>query len=518
LQRYYDYFTSVSFTITIAKGDAIVTSAPTEAIGLTYNGSAQPLLATSGSASGGELQYSLVSGGPYETFVPSATNANDYTVYYKVIGDANHNDGRETSLSVTIGRKDVNVDIVAANKHYDGTTLANLTDTTFTGMVAGDDLSLTGGSLSFDNKNVGTGKTVTLSGFSLAGADATNYTLTANSAIDYADISRANVTVDITGFAQDKTYDDTNIATLADTTFNGLYAGDELYLVGGAATFASANAANNIPVTLSGFSLGGADTANYSLASPTATDAADIKPLPVTIIPATGQQKFFGTTDPASFAYTYSPALIGGDVLTGDLQRVDGEAVGTYTYTLGTLAISPTTANYALSLATTASFTITAIAPTLDGTVTSLPSASLADGAYNADVVDILDVRGAPAPTISITGLPSGLSSSADGVITGVPTNPGSYQVSVTASNAGGTVSTTLTFVVGVADYHAVASTFDVDFGYGYRDYYEAPQKVITLLNDGVNLLTLANFITSGDLRWAVGKAFTINGLPTVAL
>src|SRR5690606_41790585 len=41
-----------------------------------------------------------------------------------------------------------------------------------------DDVSLDGGTATFDNKNVGTGKTVTLTGATLAGADAGNYTLT----------------------------------------------------------------------------------------------------------------------------------------------------------------------------------------------------------------------------------------------------------------------------------------------------------------------------------------------------
>ena len=45
-------------------------------------------------------------------------------------------------------------------------------------MVGGDTVSLAGGTATFDNKNVGTGKTVTLTGATLTGADAGNYTLT----------------------------------------------------------------------------------------------------------------------------------------------------------------------------------------------------------------------------------------------------------------------------------------------------------------------------------------------------
>ena len=43
------------------------------------------------------------------------------------------------------------------------------------GDVAGDAVTLTGGTATFGNKNVGTDKTVTLTGAMLAGADAGNY-------------------------------------------------------------------------------------------------------------------------------------------------------------------------------------------------------------------------------------------------------------------------------------------------------------------------------------------------------
>jgi len=45
------------------------------------------------------------------------------------------------------------------------------------GRQAGDSVSLSGGSATFDSKNVGTAKTVTFAGFSLTGDDATNYSL-----------------------------------------------------------------------------------------------------------------------------------------------------------------------------------------------------------------------------------------------------------------------------------------------------------------------------------------------------
>ena len=54
------------------------------------NGSPQALI-SAGSATGGTMQYKLGSGS-YGTSVPQATNAGEYTISWKIVGDANHND------------------------------------------------------------------------------------------------------------------------------------------------------------------------------------------------------------------------------------------------------------------------------------------------------------------------------------------------------------------------------------------------------------------------------------------
>ena len=64
----------------------------------------------------------------------------------------------------------------AAGKVYDGTTGAAVSASA-NGVLGQDVVSVVGGSGSFADKNAGTGKLVTASGFRLAGADAGNYTL-----------------------------------------------------------------------------------------------------------------------------------------------------------------------------------------------------------------------------------------------------------------------------------------------------------------------------------------------------
>lgn len=89
--------TTINFSI--AKATSSVTKAPT-ANTLTYTGSAQALV-TAGEASGGTMQYSLDN----QTFaeaIPTGTEAGSYTVYYKVVGDKNHEDAAGGQVSVTI--------------------------------------------------------------------------------------------------------------------------------------------------------------------------------------------------------------------------------------------------------------------------------------------------------------------------------------------------------------------------------------------------------------------------------
>jgi hypothetical protein len=70
--------------------------------------------------------------------------------------------------------------IIAESKVYDGTTDVIISNYgTLTGVVDGDDVSIDEllVTASFDNKNAGTGKTVTLSNIQLIGADAEKYTI-----------------------------------------------------------------------------------------------------------------------------------------------------------------------------------------------------------------------------------------------------------------------------------------------------------------------------------------------------
>ncbi|MBR6897056.1 MAG: copper resistance protein CopC, partial [Lachnospiraceae bacterium] len=89
------------------KEPATVTKAP-EAKTLTYNDSAQELV-TAGEVTGGEMQYALgenattaPDASAYTTSIPTATDAGTYYVWYKAVGDDNHNDSEPDKVGVTI--------------------------------------------------------------------------------------------------------------------------------------------------------------------------------------------------------------------------------------------------------------------------------------------------------------------------------------------------------------------------------------------------------------------------------
>ena len=109
---------------------------PTAITGLTYNGQEQDLI-TPGSATGGTMQYKLDTADAYSTFIPKSTNAGTYTVYYKVMGDATHNDTAEQSITVKIGKAPLTGTPTFTPVTEAGKTIGDVTLTAPTGWPSG---------------------------------------------------------------------------------------------------------------------------------------------------------------------------------------------------------------------------------------------------------------------------------------------------------------------------------------------------------------------------------------------
>jgi filamentous hemagglutinin family protein len=206
----------------------------------------------------------------------------------------------------------------AANKTYDGTTAATITSAgTLSGVLTNDVVTLSHGGAAFSDRNVGTGKTVTLGSTALSGADAGNYTV-ASSATTTADISAAPLIISTA--AVSKTYDGTVSAPGAAAMATGgtqLFGSDSLS--GGTFAYANKNAGTgNKVVTVSGVTVNDGDGgADYSVTYANNTTST-ITPASLTIGGITAASKVYDGTTAATVSTggaTYT-GLISGDSVT----------------------------------------------------------------------------------------------------------------------------------------------------------------------------------------------------------
>ncbi len=162
---------SQDIVVTVQKADirSSLITPPTAQENLTYTGQEQALITAGSVTSGGTMQYSLTENGTYSQDIPTGTDAGTYTVWYRVIGDANHNDTAPASVAVSIGKKPLTITKVAcADKIYDGTTTVAtvqqplMIDTGVNTAAGNEKLQITGLTAAFKDANVGTNKEVVI--------------------------------------------------------------------------------------------------------------------------------------------------------------------------------------------------------------------------------------------------------------------------------------------------------------------------------------------------------------------
>lgn len=281
--------------------------------------------------------------------------------------------GRGTSTITVTG-------VIGNNKVYDGNTDATIdfSGALLDGIVGDDDVSLvtTGYTANFTDKSADTGKAITIVGLTLAGTDASNYTLIQPSAS--ANITQRLLTINATGI--NKTYDGTTTAnvTLADDCLPG----DVLVLSFTNASFANKHIGSAKTVSISGISVTGTDAENYTYSS-NAAATADIIPLQITVTVVADNKTYDGTIFSLAVPEVTAGSLLGGD--TSDWsQTFDTRFVGSNkTLTpAGIVNDGNNGQNYTVTFNTVAAGTITqkeitvtgitAADKTYDGTTTAL--------------------------------------------------------------------------------------------------------------------------------------------------
>jgi len=199
--------------------------------------------------------------------------------------------------------------ITASNKVYDGTTTASLVTSAavLVGVIGTDVVTLdTGGATgTFASPDVGTGITVTIAGLTIAGAQASNYTLTQPSTT--ADLTPAPLT--ITANNASKTYGQTLTFTGSEFTTGILYNDDAVTGVTLTSTGMAATAmVAGSPYAIVPSAAVGSGLGNYTITYE--NGSLTVTPAPLTITPDDQTMTYGGRLPSLTVTYT---GLVNGD-------------------------------------------------------------------------------------------------------------------------------------------------------------------------------------------------------------
>ena len=176
-----------------------------------------------------------------------------------------------------VAKKSVTINgVTAQDKVYDGntSTTPDNSKVTIVGNLDGENLKVSAGTAAFTNKNAGTNKTVTFTGYALSGSATGNYVLSDQPASVKANITQKELTVGAGTLKFTKEYNGKTDATnpTGALTLTGVVSGDTVSIANGyTAAYADANAGNNKNVELTGLTLTGTDAGNYKLKETTLT-------------------------------------------------------------------------------------------------------------------------------------------------------------------------------------------------------------------------------------------------------
>ncbi|WP_090143255.1 YDG domain-containing protein, partial [Limnohabitans sp. DM1] len=327
----------------------------------------------------------------------------------------------------TITPKSLTASFSAVSKTYDGSTVASVTGSSGD-VISGDAVTLSNTAASFDNKNAGTSKTVTVTGIALSGADAGNYSLQNSSATTTANVTAKNLTASYS--AASKTYDGGVAASVTGGSAD-IVSGDVVDFSQTSAVFADKNAGAAKSVAIAGIAIAGTDAGNYALQNTTANATADITRKDVSLSSLSAANKVYDGTTVASITAGSIDTGVGSETLQvsgvgsfSDKNVANGKAVTVAD--VSTLSQNNGTgdwSNYRLSttgaLSTTADITpkaitltgITADSKTYDGgtTATLLTSSAAFNGQIAGDVLTVSstgsfsDKNVATGKTVSLT-------------------------------------------------------------------------------------------------------------------
>jgi hypothetical protein len=421
-----NYAGTTSKTFTIVKATPTVT-APIAVADLIYTGGSLNLVAA-GTTDFGALLYST-DGNNYSEDIPTATNAGTYTVYYKVAGDANHNDV-SGSIEVTITQKAVT---------NDGITVT-IPSQTWTGSGLTPVITVKDGETELI-KN--TDYTVTAPSGTIQ--DAGDYTYTISGVGNYSGEKAATFTIS----PKAVTNDGITIAAIADQTYTGSAIEPGVTVNDGE---------KNLTLGTD-YTIGYSANVNVGTATATITGKGNYsgeKAATFTIIPKAVTND--GITIAAIDVQTYTGSAIEPEVTVNDGEKnltlgTDYEVAYSNNISAGTATVTITgQGNYKGE--TTAIFTIAQKLVTNDGITITIPSQTWTGSEISFDEKAVVVKDGEKT-----------LEQATDYIVT-APTdklqNTGDYTVTINgAGNYAGSITAKFTIVPKVTTYGALTTSED---------------------------------------------------------
>jgi peptidoglycan hydrolase-like protein with peptidoglycan-binding domain len=259
---------------------------------------------------------------------PSVNTGKMITVVYTLSGTDAGNyikpvDRIEYSGAITQKQLTISAPTLTTTKTYNQSTSAVVSANTLSGIVGTEDVSIASTTATYDNANVGTGKTITVA-YTITGASAANYIAPVSYTPVNGIITAIQLTIPTQSLTVSKPYNGTTIAAVTAGSLSGVLGGDTVNVSAVANYDTSAQGTNKTITTV--YTLSGTQAGNYikpvdyvvtngtisasviSIASIVGVTAPIAGATPITTI--TQSVEYTGTVAWSSSPSTFLPATI----------------------------------------------------------------------------------------------------------------------------------------------------------------------------------------------------------------
>ncbi|WP_229522131.1 YDG domain-containing protein [Paenibacillus monticola] len=221
---------------------------------------------------------------------------------------------------ITVAQSTIGDPVLTLAKMKDGTTTAAVTAGLLSGVVSGEDVTVSAVA-NYDTAVIGTNKTITVV-YTLSGADAANYIAPVNYTVTTGEIDRDQIT-------RSKVYDGTDIAAVTLGEVSGIIDGDDV-TVNITAHYNDIEVGTNKTITIE-YTLSGVDAGNYNAPISYTVSTGMITALQLKITPPvlTLSKRYDGSLAAVVTAGSLVGVVQGDDVTVSAMATYNDATIGT---------------------------------------------------------------------------------------------------------------------------------------------------------------------------------------------